>query len=873
MLLVVWNCSDEQCQDEEFAELTAINRIYEFMRRSCCTSTSSRLTAFPACSISGVPAPQKWFCAIQAIRGFSQFCSTDWEEINSSSQATNCEESLPTLIQDCLNSINACEEEDSDGKDSPPLSELFEEAAEGLHRLADKLPPPGKVSLDLIMLVSGRDIPRLKDWLPVVGAFKHLREWHSAEITITTKVGKCWQKIAEYLGATVVDPEKLTNAIDPLVLWRGQVRIQERKFVSEVTFPGFCLRACTQNSWCHLISSCSTTTSGASNTAGEANLIFTVFHYYKPVLEFVQLVALSDLPSCFQSGIDFEFSLLHSDIESKSKLLLNQLSSLQGKVGALFYLSCTVSSTMIPPANQYSTRKWKEYMAKKPKSINVPEIELKGEMSGYYLLVQNDGQGGCKAILIHSANQINGAAAVAIVNGMLKKAEGIEGCGVEELLGAMPYLTGDQLVNREKKLAQIQTLALKEFLKRKQISQKCSSIPVNELKALLTLARKQYFSQFGSNLLSDNLVSVCRNQQEAVTFTERNISNLSPSQWPERSVLQNYENLERIRQKSRVDSILARSSDKLLGLKGSQRGLPIQLDAKELLKYFTPEGFPIAELPPLAIQRGENKFVLTPEMTIQKLKGLPFEKATACHYHGVEYCLDHSKALEKDIGFGKLQSRLIRYETNTTCSREHCPVVYGLSPLPSPAVLSEPGRAPDGEALQTTDEHGQNHRSRKVDCLHPSRRLAKCKNVEYLKSQNSLSTSQSRHHSEVALQEHSQRFAAAAAASSSKQSSSQFQSTATKPGRQSQVRQESRTERTQKHKRMLKEVVAKTLEDNGISKNHKYFVSCSQRLFKISLFYLKDLKTSRGLHEEMKRAANNNVRQVIDWVLEKAERK
>lgn len=318
---------------------------------------------------------------------------------------------------------------------------------------------------------------------------------------------------------------------------------------------------------------------------------------------------------------------------------------------------------------------------------------------------------------------------------------------------------------------------------------------------------------------------------------------------------------------------MARSSDKLLGLKGSQRGLPIQLDAKELLKYFTPEGFPIAELPPLAIQRGENKFVLTPEMTIQKLKGLSFEKATACHYHGVEYCLDHSKALEKDIGFGKLQSRLIRYETNTTCSREHCPVVYGLSPLPSPAVPSEPGRAPDGEALQTTNEHGQNLRSRKVDCLHPSRRLAKCKNVEYLKSQNSLSTSQSRHHSEVALQEHSQRFAAAAAASSSKQSSSQFQSTATRPGRQSQIRQESRTERTQKHKRMLKEVVAKTLEDNGISKNHKYFVSCSQRLFKISLFYLKDLKTSRGLHEEMKRAANNNVRQVIDWVLEKAERK
>ncbi|XP_051878959.1 mdm2-binding protein isoform X2 [Pristis pectinata] len=874
VLLAVWNCSDEQCEDEEFVELTAIKCVYEFLRKSCCASTSSRLTTLPACSITGVPAAQKWFFAIQAIRGFSQFCCTDWEEISSSAQATDCEESVPILIQECLNSINTCEEEDSDVKDSPSLAELFEEAAEGLHRLADKLPPPGKVLLDLILLVSGSDIPRLKDWLPVVGAFKHLREWHSAEITITTKDGKCWQKIAEYLGATVVDPEKLESMIDPFVLWRGKVRIQERKFASEVKFPGFCLRACTQRSWCHLISSCLTTTSRATNTR-------EVFHYYKPVLEFVQLVALSDLPSCFLSGIEFEF-LLRSDIQSKSKLLLNQLSSLQGKVGALFNLSCTVSSTMIPPANQYSTRKWKEYMAKKPKYINVPEIELKGETSGYYLLVQSDGQGGCKASLIHSAGQINGAAAVAIVNGMLEKAEGKEGCDAEQLLGAMPYLTGEEFVNREKKLAQIQTLALKEFLKRKQINQKYSSIPVNELKALLTLAREQYFRQFGSNLLSANSGSICQNQQEAVKLTESDIPNLSPSQWPERSVLQNYENLERIRQKSRAGSILASSSETLLGLKGSQRALPIQLDAKELLKYFTPEGLPIAELQPLAIQRGENEFALTPEMTIQKLKGLPFEKATECHYHGVEYCLDHSRAIEKDIGFGKLQSRLIRYETNTTCSREHCPVVYGLSPLPSPAVLSEPGSAPDGEALQSailkkrTDGRGQKHRSRKVDCLHPSKRLVKSKSVEYLKSQNSPRTSQrgenSRHHSAAALRGHSQRLVAAAPASS-KQSSSQVPSAITKPGHGSVIREESRTERTQKHKRMLKEVVAKTLENNGISKNHTSFVSCSQRLFKISLFYLKDLKTSRGLHEEMKRAANNNVRQVIDWVLEKADKK
>ncbi|XP_067888656.1 mdm2-binding protein [Heterodontus francisci] len=874
VLLVAWKYGGDQFQDEEFAELAATNNIYELLRKNCSISTNSSLASLPACSIIGVPAPQKWFFAIQAIRGFSQFCSPEWEEISSSAQDSDCEEPVPTLIQECLNSLNGCVEEDSDVQE-PTLSELFEEAAESLHQLADKLPPPGKGLLDIILLVYGSGIPRLKDWLPVVGAFKHLREWHSAEITIATMDGKCWQKIAEYLGATVVNPENFEKMIDPLVVWRGKVHIQERKFASEVTFPGFCLRADTQKSWSHLISSWVLTEN--ASTASRTNAMREVFYYFKPVLGFVQLVALSDLPSYFLSGIEFEFSLSRSDVQGKSKLLLNQLSSLQGKVGALFNLSCTVSTMLIPPANQYSTRKWKEYMAKKPKCINVPEIEMKGEICNYYLLVQSNCRGGCKGILIHSANQINGAAAVAIVNGMLEeRAEDKEECDGEELLGEMPYLTGEQLVHREKKLAQVRTLALREFLKSRQMSKKPSLIPVNELKALLTLVREQYFRQYGKNLPSTTLANICQKEEEAVKLAESDVSILSPSQWPEKSVLQNYENLERIRQKTRAGSMLASSSETLLGLKDNQRVLPVHLDAKELLKYFTPEGFPIAELQPLLIQRGENEFPLTPEMTVQKLKGLPFEKATECHYHGLEYCLDNSRALEKDIGFGKLQSRLIRYETNTTCSREQCPVIYGLSPLPSPAVLSEPGSVPDGEALQSdqknTDGTGQKRMSRKMESFHPSKRLTKSKSTESLNSQYSLRTlrggGNNGHHLGAALWEHSQRHTTVSS-TSSKHSNSQIQRMATKPVHEN-VKKESRS---QKHKRMLKEVVAKVLDDNGISEKHKSFASCSQRLFKISMFYLKDLKTSRGLHEEMKKTANNNVRQVIDWVLEKADEK
>lgn len=66
---------------------------------------------------------------------------------------------------------------------------------------------------------------------------------------------------------------------------------------------------------------------------------------------------------------------------------------------------------------------------------------------------------------------------------------------------------------------------------------------------------------------------------------------------------------------------------------------------------------------------------------------------------GLRFCLDELGALERDRGMVRLQSRLIRYETQTTCSKEPCPLPFALSPAPSPAVLSEPGSVPDGESL------------------------------------------------------------------------------------------------------------------------------------------------------------------------------
>ncbi|NXF02476.1 MTBP protein, partial [Smithornis capensis] len=855
--------------------------MYQFLKKSCNTSINADVSAFPACSVAGIPGAKKWYFASHIICGYYQFCSSDWEEINVDTQKN--EDSLQTSMDEYLGAIQNFEEDDSNSRESLSLTDIYDEAAESLHQLADKLPAPGRAMVDVILQAVEQDGPKLKDCLPAIGALKHLREWHSAQISIAANDAKgSWQKIADYLSADFVSPDDIVNIIDLKELWRGKIQIWERKFGSGVDFPEFCIKSTSAKTFstAHL-GSCLAVKKEQQSRSIDA-LPEAVFHYYGPALEFLQMVMLSDLPSIFISDLEFELSLSRKNIKEPSTLLLDQISFLSGKVGALFTLSCNVSSVVIPSPAQLSTKKWKEYMARKPKVITVPEIELKGESCRYYFLLQGNGSGGCKATLIHSANQINGMVTLAAVNGKLKtKAEETESSfHIADFIKSLPRFCGEEIVQRETKLSHLQVFALKEYLKRKELTKHPPVITTNELKSLLKLTRECFLDLCNTNLpkpvlqkasnKTGSYTVTCGKFIHHVFLTEPNLMEPNPLEWPERHVLQNLENFEKNKQKMRV-SLFAHSSEQLLGHKDSQRESLTLLDAKELLKYFTPEGLPVGDLQPLQIPKRENTFLLTPELTPRKLRGLPFEKATGCHYHGLEYCLDNRRALERDVGYAELQTRLIRYETQTTCTKECCPVPVVLSPLPSPAVLSEPGSVPDGESFQSefkTETSRLKRRSKDLDCFYPKKRLTKSESTDSLLSQASGSSGS---HCTAVTRKRSERSASLAAVPL-KQPGQPHKGT-TKTGSatrgnaaESETSKPAKESRSQKHTRMLKEVVAKTLQKHGIAEDHKCFASCSQRLFEISKFYLKDLKTSRGLLDEMKKTANSNAKQVRTFV-------
>ncbi|KAJ1193887.1 hypothetical protein NDU88_003183 [Pleurodeles waltl] len=856
--------------------LATASEVYNLIRGNSNSSTYLDENTFPACSVAGAPGPRKWFFAVQGIYGHCQFSNPVWEEISLSNEQDGSEESVQTSVEECLSSIQSLDEDENSEKHTPSQTELFEESAESIHLLSDQLPAPGKAMIDVILLAVDKDAPKFKDCLPAVGALKHLMEWHSAKISIVAKDRKGWQKMADYLLASIIAPDDLGTIMDFKELWRGKIQIYERKFGSEIKFPEFCLRSSIKNNYSTLHEIIRSFTKDDKHLK-KLSTLPEVFHYYSPVLQFVQMVVVQELPQYIISDLEFELTLTKNSHKGKSKLLLDQLSSLRGKVGALFVMHCNVSNIYFTSASQLSTKKWKEYMTRKPKVINVPDVDMKGETCSYYFLVQRDDGGACKAVLVHSASQINGGAALSIVNGRLKeKSESAASESiVTDIITSLPCFNGEQIIQREKKLVQAQASALKEFLRRQETANAPPTVSVASLKALLNMTREQFLALYSDHVPKTELNTRSEKVNTNSIISEPDPTKSNPLEWPERYVLQNLENFEKIKHRMRV-AILTGSSEQLLGRKDSQRESMTQLDAKELLKYFTPQGLPTGELQPLQVQRGENAFLLTPELTPRKVRQLPFEKAAGSYYHGLEYCLDNRRALERDSGFVELQSRLIRYETQTTCTRECCPIPCVLSPLPSPAVLSEPGSVPDGESVQSdirSESLRLKRRSKDLDGPIPSKRLSKSESSDSLVSL--ASGSSGHHHSAISSQPRSERSLSASSNPGQQSSVQDNKSKCESKGnpQPEELSKQTKESRSQKHTRMLKEVVSQTLKKHGIGEDHKCFTACCQRLFEISKFYLKDLKTSRGLYDEMKKTANNNVKQVIHWELEKITRK
>ncbi|XP_076826912.1 mdm2-binding protein isoform X2 [Brachyhypopomus gauderio] len=740
VLVVIFNV--EPNKPNSFNGIETARKIHDKLKENSNSASTSGISPLPACSVSGSPGSQKWYFAIQALCVPTQYCSSEWEEV--CVRRSDSEEPVVSAVDTCASTLQ--DQDDSQQCETPAHAELFEEAAEALHQLADQLPPPGRFLLDVIMLCV--DEVGLKDFLPVIGSLKHIQAWHSARMTIVTEHSAGWQMAASYLSGQICSPSAVDDCIDEHELWRGGLLIREKRFVSELLFEGFSLKAQASADWSRELFLGSETCCYTDHMAQTET-----FHYYQPALELIQLVRVTDLPLLLHSHSQVLLTL--SSRSAKAQVLASKLCALRGEVGALFCLSCVVSTEAFPPATQLSSTKWRAFVAKRPAVLSAPEVELKGEKGHYLLLVQGAETGGLHARLIHSASQINGAAALEILNSLIltrEKVPSSSGSRTAAWLSSLPRLRGDQLLQRERRLTSVQARVLQECLRRRAKAQTPGALPPSDLRVLLSQAREQYLRMRGGSPPQDPAHTPLEKKNHAsVTTTDHKPA--PPSERPERSVLRNHANLQKGRQRNRSGLFAANPVECLMGPKDSQTGSSTLLDAREVLRHFTPDGQPSGDLQPLPVLRGLATSESSESLGSQGSTGSSGRPATT--------------ALRLQDG----------------------PSQSGAAPARRSGAGPEGARGP-----------GRGHTA----ALNPT--------------------------------------------------------------------QDQTESRSQKHNRMLREVVVKTLKVHGIAPEHECFLPCRNRLFDVSKLYLKDLKTSRGLHEEMKKAAQRNAQQVIDWVVEKTSR-
>ncbi|XP_078735583.1 mdm2-binding protein [Lampetra fluviatilis] len=841
-----------------------------------------------------------------------EVCSPKWLEVGSEADGA---------LAECLSAVRSYEDE-VDSQDNGEDSRChIGEAAECLHRLANDLPPPGRALLDVTW--AAYRLPSPLEFLPLLGALRRMAEWHAARIsvfssgtfTVSPGIVSFLQARTCELGDGVLCPADVARTVDVHMVWRGDVRVFNNEAPgSDVIFPGVKLKTLPRDSLSEALdppgNSTAEKTPRRRNARGwRRNAVPEVRLYFGQSLDLVGLVDATTIPAHLISATRLE--LVAEDETGSAVRFLEKLSALKGTVGALFRLGCTITGTAAPPPSERSYSKWKELKAKKSDHSSVPNVKVKGESSSRFLFVQGGGQNGCRATLIRTADGINGAAAATIAQQLISTSHKLHCTGFDAMgfLGRLPVYRGDELVAVEMSVAHLQMLMLQEWNGRREKcgdgAEEAPKKADDDLVHVLRECRARCVERAerelprGATALAHVARRPCPSLAQLVAARRRASTQL------EIRALQNREAAESWAQgRSAERQPWAAAKGPVRGTRPS--GPSGVLSARELLLLFNKDGTAAAGTTaatlPAPVRGGLSRW--TEGLTVEKLSSMPFKELQHCRFHGLDYCLDSKRSLQVDRTLALLQSRCVRHETRSPCGLGG-DIAYSVaataasSPVPSPAPSPAPGAPEAGSSSSVLD--GERLRKRSRGAAEPpgigrSGRMLRSESGESLSSWSSLRYSASVESSSSGGGGGSKVAPVKCRPPGPSRDAPPTDGTPSLPRHTEQVHDEKQAQasekgrrsldsssdgaskrpkesRLQKHNRMLLEVVSRAVEDHGIALGHPCYDACSKRLFQISKLYLKDLTTSRGLHEEMIKSAKNNVQQVVEWVLEKNAKK
>ncbi|XP_070575277.1 mdm2-binding protein-like [Ptychodera flava] len=750
--------------------------------------------------------------------------------------------------------------------------------ADDLHLLADKLPVTGSFLLDLVWITSGEtDLP-VQEHLSLFGCLRRLLEWHNANITILSgsdltasdRYMYSWKPWIIHLSASfiMVDSEEAWKSIQlcshPDILWKGWMTLTESWGVSSVALPGFVL-----TKW------------KDKDNGSRREKFRVVFDREESLMkrstqpeicligarnmDVVKIMKVGEMPAYFISPYKYKLSLAPTQgaTFNRSKKFLSWLRESKHEIGVLVRLECKVcdSDANLSGRQQSCTSSWKEAVMKNPNSIATPDVNVKGTIHNVHFLLNGISDDECTAYLLNFPDQLNGYVGykLAWYENTLKVADSGSKTTAQELIEDLPMFDLEELQNMQDELQGVQATALHQWIEKRQQDKLGFEITHSELVNLLETARREYIR---------TLQSKQKWKMKETGEIQLDVNNIpseldvSPAEWPERQALMNKESLSKKLKRINTEDMIFRGEV----IKAPLQDDSVRLDVREFLKFFKSSGEPVDDdLSPVGVSNSNSSKSIgakpsVSSITEDELKNTDFKEAKRLNYHGINYCLESRNSEQMCERLNNLQSCYITHETSSTCTLDQASSPATMAMLASSPAAVSPQQEGDSqghkrsESLPSASSGTPSSMKRKrkttpkkeIAAKRPVRSSPRRASIPRIAAIKKEEGHRGRGSGRRGIPLH-QRSASVGSVDS---------------------RSESRSE---KHKRRLRYIVDLNLKKHGISKDHEYYQQCSTRLYTLSKSFLKDLKTSHGLEQEMKNVVESNAAQVVTFEMRRAK--
>ncbi|XP_078365536.1 mdm2-binding protein-like [Oculina patagonica] len=695
------------------------------------------------------------------------------------------------------------------------------DVSERLHQLADDLPDQGGVPIDVVWFICGKtDIP-IRSHLHLFGALKRLQQWHNASITVLCSNSfdrssfiKSWQKGLNFSVRQLNNNDATTNLLNPSAVWRGSLVFCEGQSRTELPRFSLCCERSKTNIGTKLHQK------RKKKRSADIGSSFCI----APEITILCKVQKSTVP--FHMFLPVKFGLsVECSFTKLSARFIEWLSLEKHKDIALIG-----SLQVVTPSKHFLKRKNKEAWfnfvksedhttTKKTESKDGPE-DL--ECCRRVCLICGSTEKELSLFVLRSPEQLNGwiQQELSLIHNSFLISNDQEVGGPLQF----PDLT-DSFLETEQNLTEVLLCKLQQELKNPDDIFSAHS-PSDKVEEMIS-AKWKLLKEKRQQLIRDRKEHQLNNVKREDLLQDTLALSLSPSEWPERAWL--------IKNDPYATRGKATSEEDITNpfpLITSVSSLSIQ----DILEKFSMDGTParsdLVPVEPREESLCDKHIQICTGRIADDVKEKCYPEALTAAYHGIEYCLEAREAISKDSQLANIQYSHVKLETLSSCvQRDHKP------------QETRPKRTATKSAKS----------DKKQSLMKLSVPLTKTRTAGKGRKATTLIGRTIKRKSPVATKP-------ATAAKRKREELEVKESTVSEAN--DDKNKETRSER---HKRRLRQVVQKTLEDNGIDQDHPFYKSCTERLYSLCKSFLKDLRSSHGLNEEMKRLAKSNVQQVIDF--------